>query len=125
MDALIKGAVEKLVNIAGDFHRVHKSEVVLLKESGYFELYDRIGENEIMKVLKMHSHLIAEWVQFSEDSRSSDRWGFIRHEDGRCFVGHWPDGKDFEEISTMDEFYACAAFIKRHAESIRSRWDKS
>ena len=119
MDKLIKKTIERVVHIAYDIHKVDKSELTLLKESGYFEVYDKISENAIMEVLKIHPHLITNWLQLSEDSRSSQRWAISRGEDGKCFVGHWPGGKDFEEINTSDEFYACAAFIKRHIESIR------
>ena len=119
MDKLIKKIVEKVVHIAHDFYNVDKSELTLLKESGYFEVHDKINEDDIIEVLKMHPNLITDWLQLSEDSRSSQRWAISRGEDGKCFVGHWPGGKDFEEINTSDEFYACAAFIKRHIESIR------
>ena len=119
MDKLIKEVIEKVVHIAYDFYRVDKSELTLLKESGYFELHEQISENEIMEVLKNHPNLIAEWLQLSEDSRSSVRWGLSRNDNGRYVIGHWPGGEGFEEISSTDKFYACAVFIKRHIESMR------
>ncbi len=124
MKELTKKVIERLVFIASDFYRVDKSEVALLNEAGYFEFHDQINENEIAEILKMHPHLIAEWLRFSEDSRSSFRWGFGKGNNGDYCVGHWPPGKEFEEIITPDGFYACAAFIKRHVESIRILFKK-
>ncbi len=95
-----------------------------MKESGYFELYNQINEAEIIKVLKIHPHLINDWLQISEDSRSSTKWVFGRDDDGKYGIGHWPPGKEFEEITTTDKFYACAAFIKRDIESTRILFEK-
>lgn len=124
MEELTKKAIERLVFIAKDFYWIEKSEVTLLNESGYFKLYQKIDEDGIIEVLKMHSYLIDDWLRLSRDSRSSERWNFFKSEDGRFFVTHWPEGKAFQEIDTTDEFYACAAFIKRHVESIRILFKK-
>jgi hypothetical protein len=120
MDKQINKAVEKIVHIPHDFYdRKNVSEIALLQESGYIELYNKITEDEIIEILKKYPHLIAEWLEWSGDNRSSFKWYFSRDDDGKCFVGHWPEGEEFEEISTSDEFKACAAFIKREIESTR------
>ena len=124
MDQLIKKTVERLVHIAYDFYRVDKSEFTLLSESGYFELYNQINENEIKEVLKEYPHLIEDWLRISEDIRSSERWYFARGNDGKFYVGHYPELEKFKEINTTDEFYACATFIKRDAEFTRILFKK-
>ena len=119
MDETIKNVVVRVIHIASDFYHVEKSEYTLLNESGYFELYNKVTESDIKKLLKKYPQLIADWLRYSGDSLSSFRWNFIRCDDGKYLVGHWPGGKDFDEISTADEFYACSAYIKRHIESTR------
>lgn len=117
---MIEMTIKRIVNIPHDFHEIKtKSPIALLNESGYLELYDKIKEEHIIEVLKMKPHLIKEWLRWSDNKRSSPSWYFTRGEDGKCFVGHSPESKEFEEINTSDEFYACAAFIKREAERIR------
>jgi hypothetical protein len=130
MDDLIEKVIERIVHIPYDFHQIKtKSTYTLLLESGYFEVYDQIDENKIIEALKKQPHLIAQWLQWSEDNRSSPSWYFTKGDDGKCFVGHWPEGKEFKEINTSDEFIACAAFIKRDIEQTRivftNKQDKS
>jgi hypothetical protein len=117
----INKTIEKIVHIPHDFYeRKNVSEIKLLQESGYIELYNEIGEDEIAEVLKKYPHLIKEWLQWSEDNRSSFKWYFTSDGKGGYFVKHFPEGKGFEEISTQDEFAACAAFVKREIEGTRS-----
>ena len=112
--------IEKIVNIPRDFHRRKTiSPITLLDESGYLKFHDGIREEAIIEVLKKHPHLIKDWLQWSDDKRYSPTWFFTRGDDGWCFVGHFPESREFEEINTKDEFYACAAFIKRDLERIR------
>lgn len=119
MKKKIENTIERLIHLPIDFHNNgHISELALLKASGYFELYNQITEDKIIEILKIHPHVITNWLQWSQDNRSSNRWGFSKS-DEKYFVGHWPDGKEFEEIITTDRFYACAAFIKRESESTR------
>jgi hypothetical protein len=120
MNNLIEKTVEKIVYIPHDFNiRRNVSEIALLQESGYTELHNQIHEQEIIEILKMRPHLIGEWLQWSADNRSNFTWYFTRGDDNKCFVGHIPEGEEFEEINTSDEFKACAAFIKRNIESTR------
>lgn len=121
MEKYINKVIEKIVHIPHDFHaRKNVSEIKLLQESGYFELHNKITEDGIAGILKANPHLIKEWLQWSEDNRSSYKWYFRRGDDGKYLVGHFPEGKEFEEINTSDEFKACAVFIKRETESTRA-----
>lgn len=120
MDDSIQTSIEKIIQIPHEFYRRGDiSEYALLKESGYFDLFEKIWEKEIVEALHKHPSVISEWLQLSDDSRSSSRWGFAKFENGECIVGHWPPGKEFQEFSTYDEFEGCAVYIKRHIESIR------
>jgi hypothetical protein len=120
MDSKIEKIIEKIVHIPHDFNnRGNISEIDLTKESGYFEQHERINEYEIMQVLKNNPHLIVEWIQLSEDKRSTPTWHFVKFDDGECIVDYSGTEAEFKEINTFDEFEACAAFIKREVESNR------
>ena len=121
MDTKLKKVIERIIDIPRDFRRRKNiSPINLTKESGYLEHHEKISESEIIEILKGNPQSIAEWVLWSENKRSTSTWLFTRdEEDGWCFVGHSPESKEFEEINTKDEFFACAAFIKREVESIR------
>ena len=124
MDKQIDEVLEAIVRIPHDFSKGNTSEYLLLQESGYFKFYKQIHAEDIKEILKKHPHLIDEWLRWSDDNRSSTKWYFTKGEDGKCFVGYWPDGKEFEEINTSDEFYACSIFIKNKIESTRILFKK-
>lgn len=120
MNSKIVKIIERIVHIPHDFNtRGNISETNLTKESGYFEQHERINEYEIMQVLKNYPHLIAAWIQWSEDKRSTASWHFVKFDDGECIVDYSGTDADFYDIKTFDEFETCAAFIKREVESNR------
>jgi hypothetical protein len=110
----------KILCLPHDFKNKNKSQDDLLLESGYFEFFNQITEAELILMLKQNPEVINDWLQFSEDGRDYG-WYFTKGKDGKCFVGHYPEGREFIEINTSDEFLACAAFIKRKIEDIRTR----
>jgi hypothetical protein len=118
MDVLVEKTIQNIINIPDDFNHQNKSQNTLLYESGYLEFHDQISEDKIALILKRNPEVIKKWLQFSEDKRSYG-WYFTKGEDGKCFVGHYPEGKEFEEINTSDEFMACASYIKREVERTR------
>jgi hypothetical protein len=93
----------------------------LLKEYGYFDSHNDIHEDEIIEILKKKPERIKRWLQWSDDQRWSPTTYFTRDDDGWCFIGHEPEIKEFTEINTKDEFFACAVFIKLQAERIRKQ----
>lgn len=116
MEKKIKDAIEKIIHLAYNYRKGNLSPVSLIKESGYLEFSDQITEEEIKEILKLYPYLVNEWLLWSENKRVSDPvWAFMKFDDGSYLVG----GKQNEEINTQDEFYACAAFIKREAEDLR------
>ncbi len=120
MNSEIEKVIKKVLAIPHDFHeRKNASSIDLLNESGYLEFNELIQQENIIEILKADPNLITEWLQWSDDKRSTPTWYFTRGDDGWCFVGHSPEGNEFKEINTKDEFKACAAFIKLEAERIR------
>ena len=121
----IKRTIKKLINLPFDFYlKANIFQLALVRESGYFELYEQIHEDDISAMLHLQPELIDQWLQWSDDNRSSSRWGFGRSERGKCLVGHWPEGEEFDDIETSNQFYACAAYIKGDLESIRLLFQK-
>lgn len=110
----IHDIANKIVHLPRDFHKLgNVSMDSLLKQSGYFEVSDRIGEEDINKALVAYPDCIDEWMAWSEDKRSSG-WYIKKEEKGRYVVGHFSVQKDKENnFEYSDVRLACAAFIKR------------
>ena len=124
MEKHIEEIIRKMVFLPVEFDKGGKSEVSILEDSGYFSEHHKISADEIKEVLGTAPDLIAEWLKFSDDSRSSRRWMFSRSTNGLYTVGFWPDNKEYENLMTPDGFYACAVFIKRKAEFTRNLFNK-
>ena len=91
----------------------------LLKESGYFEMYDQVSEADIVEELKKHPELIDDWLMLSEDKRTSG-WCFTQ-ENQKYSVGYYPRTPNFRLTTYPKAKEACAAFIKLEIEAIRTR----
>lgn len=92
----------------------------LLHHSGYFENHHEITEDAIHEMLLGQPECIDEWVRFSDDKRSSSGW-FLQRGSKGYQVGYFPDGK---AVDYFDDAVACAAFIKREIENIRTEGKK-
>jgi hypothetical protein len=92
----------------------------LLKKSGYFEAHDQISEDAIHQAILDHPECLDDWVQYSEDKRTTG-WYIQNRQDGTYAIGYIPPtGKEnLTPINYRDKTSACAAFIKREIESIR------
>ena len=118
----IQETIQKIISIPNDFHRVQtKSWNTLLQESGYFELYENITESEIINGLVSNPDTILQWLQWSDDQRTSSACSFSKRGNSDYFVGRYPTGKEFIELITPNEFQACAYFIIQNIESTRKR----
>jgi len=93
----------------------------LLKESGYFELHDQISEADIFQELTQHLECIDQWLNWSENKRSSSGWYFRENENGQYVVGYFPLQERLKTTEYCDKTEACSAFIKREIEDIRCR----
>lgn len=112
--------IEKIINLPFDFSKKNKSIYCLLQESGYFSLYDQINDDQILEILRRQPQSIEYWLTWSGNKRSDAGWYFTKNENGQYFVGYYPEENNFKEISLFDKFKACALFIKREIESIRT-----
>jgi len=113
--------VDKIINIPEKFYKQGDVSIYsLLKETGYFELYDQINVEDIYSALKNKRDEIHNWLQWSEDKRSNSGWYFTANETGEYIVGYFPVKEGIATERYTDVFLACAHFIKKEIEVIRS-----
>lgn len=93
----------------------------LLKETGYFDVYDKISVKVIRDALRADSDRVIDWLQLSEDKRSDAGWYFCRGDKGDYYeVGYFSlKANDIPSVKYSDSTEACAAFIKHEIEKIR------
>lgn len=113
---------DKLIKLPSMFHRRGNVSIYdLLKETGYFEMNQQISEKIIQAALLQHPECVDEWLNYSEDKRTSTGW-YLRQEGINTYVIGFIEkeigGK--RQSRFIDRITACAAFIKREVEDIRS-----
>jgi hypothetical protein len=117
MDAL----AVRLCNLPREFRRVRtKSIVQLLREYGYFEQHGELTREAIVEVLESDPFLIEDWIGYSADKRTSSGWFLLPN--GRVgYLGRerHPTNILLQPVSN-DLPSACAEFIIREVEDIRS-----
>jgi hypothetical protein len=92
----------------------------LLKATGYFEHYDQISETDIRAALIQRPGCVQEWLQQSEDKRTSAGWYVMQNDEGCYEVGYVTERGELEQrVAYADRLDACAAFVKREIEGIR------
>jgi hypothetical protein len=92
----------------------------LLKATGYFELYDQIRESDIAKALAKQPECINQWLSWSDDKRTGSGWVFAKNSSGNYIVGYFPAAPGFEQKEYANIIEACANFIKKEIEEIRT-----
>jgi hypothetical protein len=111
----------QIVTLPRRFHSLgNVSMFSLLEATGYFELHDQISEGDIRAALLHCPECIEEWMQYSEDKRTSSGW-YVTQDDEGCYeTGYIADAstrtKRIQYESLVD---ACAFFIKHEIEEIR------
>lgn len=112
--------ISSIVNLPENFYSLGNISIYsLLKETGYFEMYNQVDEINIVKELIRNPEYINQWLSWSEDKRSCSGWYFKQNGDNKYIVGYYPAKEDLKTIEYSDIKEACAAFIKREIEDIR------
>jgi hypothetical protein len=117
---MVKIATE-IVTMPRRMHSEDKSPFALLEATGYFELHDQVSVSDIREVVSHTSECVQEWMQYSEDQRSS-AWYFTLNDEGLYETGHFDIRSvpnDTNRVQYENAIDACAAFIKHEIESIR------
>lgn len=103
-----------------------KSVYARLKETGYFEIHDKILVGDIRKAINEHPDrvfIIKWWMQYSEDKRCLPGWYFKRKTDTEYIIGYINE----EAISNLyeeeyeDGLDACTSFIKHEIDEINKQ----
>jgi hypothetical protein len=113
----IDGVIEAICRLPRDFEAGNVSERELLARSGYKRVSAEITIDRIANHLSDRPDLVSAWIQLSEDIRSSPNWYIERHSAHHFEVGYY-DGGRMHQTSYDEALPACAAFVKRHVESI-------
>ena len=114
----------QIVTMPRRFHSLGNISIFsLLEETGYFELHDQISEDDIRTALLCCPECVQEWIQYSEDKRSSSGWYLTLNDEGLYETAYF-DIKAVPNTTNRIQYEsavdACAAFIKHEIESIRS-----
>lgn len=112
----------KIINLLERFYNIENEESIysLLQSTGYFEKYNQVQESKINEILNQYPKCVNQWLNWSENKRSSSGWYFKKDDqEGNYIVGYYPDKENFKSIEYSNVTEACATFIKREIEQIR------
>lgn len=118
----IKKVINEILDLPKRFYSAENNQSIhsLLKDTGYFEAYDSINEDKVKEALEQQPKYIDQWLSWSEDKRGGSGWYFIKSGGQKYVIGFLnSDTIISEKVEYSDKNSACAAFIKREAESIR------
>jgi hypothetical protein len=113
-----KDVIMKIVTIPGRFEKENKSVVTMLGETGYLAVYNEITTDAIAEVIKQQPKLIDDWMQWSDDQRSSEAWVFSKKDDA-YLVYYYGSTVDDEKKDFSTATDACAYYIKMQMERTR------
>lgn len=109
-----------VVRIPRDFDaRGDVSFHTLLLESGYADQHDTVDVRMIEDVLRADPEFVTDWLQYSENKRSSAGWYFRKGAPSRWEVGYAGTEANKQASSYREQVTACADFIKKEIEAIR------
>lgn len=116
----INNVINDLLEIPQRFKGTNQSVYKLLEATGYFGVFDRINEKDILNSLMKKQHLVDEWLLWSENKRSVSGWYFKRESDNKYIIGYFSNQNiNIPQIEYSDAKEACANFIKKEIEDIR------
>lgn len=117
----VNDTLNGLINLPRKFNSVgNKSIYDLLKETGYFEIHDKISVESIRNRLAQSPEYVKDWILYSEDKRSSSGWYFKQEDSQRYVVGFLNGKGNNSHNEYADRFEACANFIKHEIDNIRT-----
>lgn len=114
--------IDELIKLPNQFNTIlNKSIYDLLRDTGYFEIYDQILVENIYKKLSVYpSKFVEDWLSYSENKRSNTGWYFKSNEKQKYVVGMLDSEGENNHFEYKDCIEACAAFIKNEIEDIRT-----
>lgn len=118
----LKDVIKKIILLPVDFNTIgnNKSIYSLLRDTDYYDIYNKVTENVIELELANQTQYIAPWLAWSENKRSSNGWYFSEKDSNKFVVGYiGANEKDEMNIEFDNPIKACAHYIKKEIESIR------
>lgn len=110
--------IEDILLIPEKYHTLNVSLIFLVNESGYSQHYSDISETDIYEALKQEPEIAKQWLSYSEDKRTSLGW-YLQQAGRGYYVGSLTEKSGSVLYPNLLE--ACAAYIKKEIEGIRSR----
>lgn len=113
--------VNAVVSIPSELARRPEARLELLvRESGYFAVHKQVTESAIRERMALQPELVSTWIGHSEDQRVDEGWYLMQEPTGYLvgYLGSKTVGAQKTHFSDGTE--ACAVFIKRYLEWIRS-----
>jgi len=91
----------------------------LVENSGYFDRHVEITPDLLRLVLSGDPTLVDDWLEYSENRRTSAGWYLCRTTTGFGVGFLGGDGRKVDEHTYVDGIEACAVFIKNELEEMR------
>ena len=108
----IDDAIQQICNLPAIFRGGDKSSHTLVRESGID--VRSLSADSVIAVLRSTPDLVREWLQWSEDKRSSPGYYFLAER--KCYVvGYYPG---HERVEFDDPIVACADFLIKEVNTI-------
>lgn len=116
----INNIINKIIKLPETFYLNGNVSIYnLLRDSGYFEMYDQIDENNILEELTKHPEYVKIWLEWSDNKRTDSGWFFQKSDHGKYTVDYFPKKEKSDSVEYEDSKLACATFIKLELEAIR------
>lgn len=116
-----KDLIIRIVKLPVQFNSPSNTHSIyyLLKETGYFNSYDKVTINFLKEVLLEYSEFIKPWQTWAENKRSAEGWYFDQNQSGKYIIGYYSRQKKTKQKEYSEIEEACATFIKKEIEDIR------
>jgi len=106
MDA--EAQFDRVSDVPAEIRRSNRSLREVVHSSGYADLRGQFAPRELAAYLRARPEVIAQWVAYSEDKRTSDGW-YLRPPYSLGRISSEPP--PMHEVKHVDLAAACAAFI--------------
>jgi len=105
-------AIQRICNLPAEFRDGEKSSRDLVREAGINVRF--LTTDSIAAILKTKPELVTEWLQWSEDKRTSSGYYFLS--DGQSYIVGYHPGD--ERVEFADPIAACADFVVKEVNAM-------
>lgn len=84
--------IDDIINLPLKYYHVgNVSFYSLLESTGYFEFFDQISIDKIFDRLSMNPESGKQWLNWSENKRTSSGWYFTQDDNKKFIIGYYPE----------------------------------